>query len=145
MREASALLSQACVLCLPDNCGDRLGGRIFIERLWTSRLYPHVFPCGTVSNKTEVCHLSKSTEFLQEAGGACLSAVPSGKGLISLKKAAGSWRPLVWYSSTVWGGSPGEGWASREAGWAAKTVSRLHALFNCWVICYCGQNPSGEG
>lgn len=35
--------------------------------------------------------------------------------------------------------------ASREAGWAAKAVSRLHALFSFWVICYRGQTLGVKG
>lgn len=53
--------------------------------------------------------------------------------------------PCVVPKHVAWGGSPGEGWASCEAGWAAETASRLHALFSCWVISYCGQNPGVEG
>lgn len=52
---------------------------------WTSRFCLHVFPHGTVNNRTEVWHFSS----LSAAGGASLSTVPSGNGLILPGKAAG--------------------------------------------------------
>lgn len=63
-------------------------------------LPPCLFPWERTKVLVEVCHLSNSTEFVREAGGAGLSAVPSGKGLISPRKAAGG--PL-WGPRMVWG------------------------------------------
>lgn len=116
-------------------------GKIAMEGLWPSRLCMHVFPHGIVDNGSEVlvefCHLSDITDgFVWEAGGAWLGAVPSGKGLISLRKAAGGpfWDIQAWCGEETLG----KGRASREAGWADQTMSSLRILFNC------GQSPEVE-
>lgn len=136
---------QRLVLCFLrpmfcDNPGDWPGWKVLCMGCGLQG-FVYVFPCGIVDNRTEVlvevCHLSDITGFVWEAGGAWLSAVPSGRGLISLRKAAGG--PFcgiqAWYGEEA----PGEGRASHEAGWAAQTVSSLHILFNY------GQNPGVEG
>lgn len=124
-----------CVLCLSDNRGDWLGGEVPWGGPWTSRLCCRVFfPWERTKVLVEVCHLSNSTEFVPEAGGAGLSAAPSGKGLISPRKAAGG--PLC--GTQGWCGDEAVGRAEqavRQDGLLRQRVdSMLYSVVELFII-----------
>lgn len=97
-------------------------------------LLPCLFPWERTKVLVEVCHLSNSTEFVPEAGGAGLSAAPSGKGLISPRKAAGG--PLC--GTQGWCGDEAVGRAEqavRQDGLLRQRVdSMLYSVVELFII-----------